>query len=257
MLQPASYQALSCLKTGTAFAGVSSQLDRDGQGNLVWKWRKDTSPVGDSELAALLAGSAIAPEDFLYQLKDVVTGNTILPDGGSINFNAYRNRWIMLLTQRNGDSKRGECWYFEGDTPLGPWIYGCRILSFRRFIAAGAVTGGVPTYEDTGISFYDLYHHPEFDKNAGRTIFFEGTWSLKDGNAKVPVPQYESNQVMYKLELDDSSLYLPVPVYHSTAWGAGIRNEERLRGRTRRYRDDRLDGVGPRISRHGADLLVP
>jgi hypothetical protein len=52
-----------------------------------------------------------------------------------------------------------------------------------------------------------------FQKSGGRVIFFEGTYSTFLASIEVPTPRYNYNQIMYKLDLSDPRLVLPVPVY--------------------------------------------
>jgi len=56
--------------------------------------------------------------------------------------------------------------------------------------------------------------HRYFDQDGGRVIYFEGTYSHTfSGLEKSPTPRYDYNQIMYRLNLDDSRLALPVAVY--------------------------------------------
>ena len=51
----------------------------------------------------------------------------MLAHGGSVYWNAYRNRWVMITVESFGStSVLGEVWYAEADTPLGPWVYARR-----------------------------------------------------------------------------------------------------------------------------------
>jgi hypothetical protein len=130
-------------------------------------------------------------------LYDVTSGKKVKPHGGSVYFNALRNRWIMITVQQNGDSSHlGEVWYAEADTPVGPWTYARKIGTHNKY------------------TFYNPMQHPYFDKDDGRVIFFEGTYSNSfSGSEKKPTPRYDYNQIMYQLKLDDPRLALPVVVY--------------------------------------------
>src|SRR5262249_3391694 len=94
-----------------------------------------------------------------------------------------------------GTSLLGEVWYAESDTPLGPWVYARKIVTHERY------------------SFYNPKQHPMLDKEGGRAIFFEGTYTHTFSGNDDATPRYDHNQVMYKLELSDSRLNLPVAVY--------------------------------------------
>jgi hypothetical protein len=47
-------------------------------------------------------------------------------------------------------------------------------------------------------------------------IFFEGTYTHTFAGNPDPTPRYDYNQVMYKLDLGDPRLVLPVPIYPTT-----------------------------------------
>jgi hypothetical protein len=195
-----SCEAFTCLKPGSRFDGSAEQLDRDQEGNLRWAWRKNTSPVGELEMGALIRNGHLKPEEQWYRLMDVDTGQTVLTHGGSIYWNPYRQRWLLIFLQSFGASWLGEVWYAEGDTPLGPWVYCQKIVTHAA-------------ERDDTYGFYGVVQHPEFDEQGGRVVFFEGTYTMSFSSAKQPTPRYDYNQMMYKLVLDDPRLFLPVPVY--------------------------------------------
>ena len=131
------------------------------------------------------------------QVYDVESGKAILPHNGTVYFNAHRQRWVGIFVQQFGESSLlGEVWYAEADTPVGPWAYARKIVTHNKY------------------SFYNPKHHPFFDKEDGRIIFFEGTYSFTfSGSLENATPRYDYNQIMYRLNLDDSRLTLPVAVY--------------------------------------------
>jgi hypothetical protein len=52
-----------------------------------------------------------------------------------------------------------------------------------------------------------------FDKDGGRTIFFEGTYTHTFSGNTDQTPRYDYNQIMYKLSLDDPRVAVPVAIY--------------------------------------------
>jgi hypothetical protein len=130
-------------------------------------------------------------------LYDIESGKKVSPHGGTVYFNAYRQRWIAIFVQQFGESSfLGEVWYAEADTPVGPWAYARKVVTHNKY------------------SFYNPKHHPYFDQAGGRMIFFEGTYSYTfSGSAENATPRYDYNQVMYRLNLDDPRMLLPVAVY--------------------------------------------
>ena len=133
------------------------------------------------------------------RVYDVESGKAIEPHNGTVHYNAHRQRWIGIFVQRFGDpSMLGEVWYGEADTPVGPWAYVRRVVTHNKY------------------SFYNPKHHPLFDQDEGRTIYFEGTYSHTfSGSPETATPRYDYNQIMYRLHLDDPRLGLPAAVYRT------------------------------------------
>jgi hypothetical protein len=130
------------------------------------------------------------PEDF----HDTGTGARVRPHRGSITWNEHRNRWVMIFTESGGKSSYlGEVWYAEAKAYSGPWNRCVRVV----------------THDD--YSFYNPVQHPEFARDGGRRIYFEGTYTTTFSKNPVKTPKYNYNQVLYALDLDDERL-LPARV---------------------------------------------
>ncbi len=183
VIDPNRYEALTALKAGET--GASCRWVPFG---------KLTDGKGPAKTSVIEALSEEKEDTHLY---DIETGRSVSPHGGSVHFNAYRQRWIAILVQQDGDSSfLGEVWYAEADTPVGPWAYARKIVTHNEY------------------SFYNPMHHPHFDQDGGQVIYFEGTYSHTfSGSDETATPRYDYNQIMYRLSLDDSRLVLPVAVY--------------------------------------------
>ena len=193
-------EAFTCLKQGKRFDGSAGQLDRDRRGSLRWAWKKDTSPITEGQMDRLVKSGAMEPRERWYAVKDVETGKPVGSHHGSIYWNAHRNRWVSVRLEHGGETKLGEVWYLEGDTPQGPWVYARKIITHA--------------WKDHHCSFYATAQLPFFDSDNGRTIYLKGSFSSMFGDEKTGVPRHNYGIMMYKLDLDDSRLRLPVPVYH-------------------------------------------
>jgi hypothetical protein len=199
--RPADYETYTCLKEGSRLD--DPQPDRDEHGRLRYAWRKDAPAVGPAEQAKLIAAGKIKVEEGLLQLRDRDTGKPILAHSGSVYWNDYRKRWALIAVQSGGSSSfLGEVWYAEADTPVGPWAYAVKVVTHDRY------------------SFYNPKQDPMFDKDGGRTIFFEGTYAASFSGNTDPTPRYDYNQILYKLDLSDPRLALPAPVYDVSAGAA-------------------------------------
>jgi hypothetical protein len=187
------YEGFTCLVEGTR--AEQHRFDRSASGSLRYGWRRNTPPIGPSEQAKLIAAGQLKADEALLQLQDVETGKPVLAHSGSVYWNRYRRRWIMIALELGGTSLLGEVWYAEADTPVGPWAYARKIVTHDRY------------------DFYNPKQDPFFDKQDGRVIFFEGTYASTFSGNPNPTPRYDYNQIMYKLDLADERLALPVPVY--------------------------------------------
>jgi hypothetical protein len=190
-------EAFTCLKEGTR--PEDQQVERAADGGIQYGWKRNTPALGMREEAELVKAGVLKPEESLLQCRDVETGKTVLMHGGSVYWNAFRGRWILIATEAFGTSMLGEIWYAEADTPVGPWVYARKVITHDAY------------------SFYNPKQHPVFNKDGGRVIYFEGTYTTLFSGNPTPTPFYEYNQIMYKLDLADPRLVLPVPIYQLCA----------------------------------------
>jgi len=193
IMDPNAYQVFTCLaKSG----GGLKQL-RSPDENKVCRWISTSDLIGDDLSRRPDIISALRKERQSVHLYDIETGKAVVPHGGTVSWNGYRQKWVEIAVQQYGEpSFLGEVWYSEADTPVGPWAYARRIVTHNKY------------------SFYNPKHHPNFDEDNGRLIYFEGTYSFTfSGDAANATPRYDYNQIMYRLSLDDARLNLPAAVY--------------------------------------------
>lgn len=117
------------------------------------------------------------------------SGEAVKPHRGSIAWNAYRQRWVVIFCEQGGGpSALGELWYAEAETPLGPWGIAVKVVSHRRH------------------TFYNPRLHPEFTPDASPILLFEGTYTQMFSAAPSATPRHNYNQILYRLDLDDPRL---------------------------------------------------
>ncbi|AQQ09470.1 hypothetical protein L21SP3_01275 [Sedimentisphaera cyanobacteriorum] len=189
---PQDYEAYTCLMPGTAFEGEKSQVERDENGNIVWGWKKNASPLNDNQWQKLVETGKASPKEAWNRLTDAKTGKKVQLAFGSAGYNADKDCWIMTGNQKWGDSFLGEIWIAASENPEGPWRK-------AKKIATHDASGNLEDY-----TFYNVSYHPEF--NSRGNIYFEGTYVTTYTSNKNPTPRYDYNQIMYRLDLSDPRL---------------------------------------------------
>jgi hypothetical protein len=183
---PARYEAYTCLKEGTRVE--AGEVDRDARGAVRYAWRLKTPPVNPEDQEVLIRKGRLKREEALFRFRDPENGKPVVIHRGTVNWNAYRKRWIMIAGEIGGTSMLGEVWYAEANDPLGPWEAARKIVTHKQY------------------SFYNPAQHPEFDQEGGRLVYFEGTYTNSFSGNPDQTPRYDYNQVMYRLDLSDPRL---------------------------------------------------
>ena len=195
---PADLQAISQSDaweawTCAAWGGDSPTLKpvRTPGGQLDWGWKK-APPVTQQVEERWLREGLVRPEELRFLPENAgARGQRVLLHGGSVCWNAWRQRWILIGNaqhwERGAASFLGEVYYSESDNPQGP---------FSRALL-------IATHP--GQSFYNPRQHPEFDEQEGRCILFEGTYTNMFTTSPA-TPRYNYNQLMYRLDLGDSRM---------------------------------------------------
>lgn len=178
ILNPSAYEAMAW-----------SEAEQD------YIWQQKLPPATQAGEAKSIAEKKMPPSRALMQLQDALTGKPVLIHRSSIQWNAYRKRWIMIANQNKGDaSLLGEVWYAEAPTPSGPWLKAVKIATHPKY------------------TFYNPRQHSFFDQEGGRLIYFEGTYAETFSGNPLPTPRYDYNQIMYRLDLGDPRLEVAKPV---------------------------------------------
>ncbi len=191
LTDPSQYEHFTCYATGAKYDTARTNLDRTREGDIIYGWKSNTDALNHRRQDELIRAGRITAREGLWQLRDIEGGTPVPVDPSSVFWNNFRKRWIMIAYEFTGG-----VWFFEGDTPTGPWAYGRKIVSHEHY------------------DFYNVGQHPLFDQEKGRLIYFEGTYTTGFSGNTCETPLYNYNQIMYRLALDDTLLALPAPVYH-------------------------------------------
>ncbi len=187
--KPEKYQSHTPLKAGTTFQGVDTALERDDAGKLDWQWRTNTPPLTPDQQRQLVKAGIMTREDSPFRVVDVDTGNALVEHHGSVTWNQYRKKFVMIFNVSFAEqSFMGEIYYAEADRPEGPWTQAKKIISHDHY------------------SFYNVVQRPFFAEDGGRLIFLEGTYTKSFSSTQTATPLYDYNQIMYRLDLSDPRL---------------------------------------------------
>ena len=182
------YESFTCIADGSGAKTNEVKLLRDGSGKLVYRWTKNAPPTGSKEEREFIAAGLMKADEARFRPVNVETGKAVQLHAGSVCWNAWRQKWILICSEIYGTSMLGEIWYAEADEPTGPWKKARKIVTHNNY------------------SFYNPAQHPFFDQDGGRLIYFEGTYTAEFSGNDNPTARYNYNQVMYRLDLSDPRL---------------------------------------------------
>ena len=181
------YEEWSCLVRSAGEEEI--RVDRDETGRPRFAWRREGVPATRKTIEKLTAAGTLEKEEVDRRFEDAETGDAVIAHGGSVSWNAYRQKWVMIFVQTFGRSLLGEVWYAEAPEITGPWRKATRVATHDRY------------------SFYNPKQHPMLEEENGRFIYFEGTYTHTFSGNPEKTPRYDYNQVMYRLDLSDTRLH--------------------------------------------------
>ncbi len=185
------YEGFTCFQPGARFDHGKTKLDRTAAGKLTWEWKPNTPPPTPKQLDELVSKGLLQTSELSFRPLDADSKRPIDLVGGSVTWNAFRRKWVMIAGEQGGKSSfLGEIWYAEADQPEGPWPKARKIITHDHY------------------SFYNPLQHPEFEQEGGRLLYFEGTYSTTFSREGPATPRYDYNQIMYRLDLSDPRLSL-------------------------------------------------
>jgi hypothetical protein len=185
---PRAYEAWTCLEEGSSAEPKKARLKRDASGQLIYRWTTNAPPTGPVEEKVFIQSGLMKMEEAHFSPIDTVSSKPIRMHGGSVRWNPWRQRWVLIAVQQGGSSFLGEVWYAEAKEPTGPWLKARKIATHDRY------------------TFYNPVHHDFLDQEGGRVIYFEGTYSKEFSGNPEATPRYDYNQIMYRLDLADPRL---------------------------------------------------
>ncbi len=198
---PNAYESLTC-REDISGQHISPQQRseskpvRDESGRLVWKWKK-APPVTQQDERRWLKQGLISIDEARFLPRDAESSDRVVEmHSGTVHWNEFRQRWVMVAIEHAWDkgspSFLGEVFYSEASVPQGPFLKTLKIATHPKQ------------------SFYNPCHHPFFDQDGGRTIYFEGTY-CNTFTTSPATPRYNYNQLMYRLDLGSGRIAAVFP----------------------------------------------
>lgn len=188
LLNPQRYEAFTCASAMEKGKPSAVNMGRDRK--PVWRWQADLPPMGSPEEAELVrTGKLKSDQTRFFPANAVDPKERVRLHNGSVRWNEHRKRWVMVAGQVGGKSSLlGEVWYAEAEHPTGPFTTAVKVVTHEKQ------------------SFYNVCHHAFLDRDGGRFIHFEGTYTNDFSGNPDKTPRYDYNQILYRLDLDSAAL---------------------------------------------------
>ncbi len=181
------YEGFTPLKPGTRWS--DKQLERDPAGKIVYAWKRGTPALSPAEERQAVKDGLLQPHEARWQLRSGTPDQFIEAHRGTVCWNSWRRKWVMIATQLGGSSVLGEVWYAEAQESVGPWGRAIKVVTHDRY------------------SFYNPLQHQQLDSADGRYIHIEGTYTHTFSGNEHRTPDYDYNQILYRLDLADPRLH--------------------------------------------------
>lgn len=192
VLDSARYEAFTCM---TQKDSNPPTIARGTDGKPLWRWQTSLPPMESKHERDLVKAGKLRPDETRFYPADRIRyAKRITLHNGTVRWNIYRKKWIMLAGQVDGNASHlGEVWYTEADHPTGPFTQATQILTHDRQ------------------TFYNVCHHAFLDQDDGKTIYFEGTYTNDFSGNPQKTARYNYNQILYRLDLSQPGLNEPKP----------------------------------------------
>jgi hypothetical protein len=176
VLDPARYETFACTPSA--------------DGPPVWRWQNEQPPTDSKTEIGWVKEGRIKPEHARFCPADAASPtDRVQLHSGTVRWNEHRKRWVLVAGQIGGKpSLLGEVWYAEAREPTGPFVVAVKVATHDKQ------------------TFYNVCHHAFLDRDGGRAIHFEGTYTNDFSGNPHKTPRYNYNQVLYRLDLDAPQL---------------------------------------------------
>lgn len=188
MLNPASYEAYTCAASKPKNNNPSPMNGPDGC--PLWRWQKELPPTDSAAEIRWMKDGLLSQEHARFSPADASNpSDRIQMHNGTVRWNKHRGKWVLICCQVMGKpSFLGEVWYSEADAPTGPFTRAIRVATHDKQ------------------TLYNVNHHEFLDRDGGRFIHFDGTYTNEFSGNPWKTPRYNYNQILFRLDLGAKAL---------------------------------------------------
>lgn len=188
VLDPGSYEAFTCAAGEPGEKKPAPMPGPDGAPQ--WRWQKKLSPTDSATEIRWIREGKVKAEMARFSPADSANpADRVQMHNGTVRWNEYRKKWVLIGCQVMGKpSFLGEVWYAEAEEPTGPFSKAIRVATHDRQ------------------TLYNVNHHEFLDRDGGRIIHFEGTYTNEFSGNPWKTPRYNYNQVLFRLDLGAKAL---------------------------------------------------
>lgn len=194
---PATWEAVRDVKQYESFVADERRLATREPGESLedpasrsWRWQSTKPPYGPEEEHRDWKANRLTDAALRFTPRSADDpAHRIRFHTATVRWNAHRQCYLAIGLQYGGKaSLLGEVWAAAASHPCGPFPIAVHIATHDRY------------------SFYNVCHHDFLDREGGRIIHFEGTYTAEFSGNPLRTPRYDYNQILYRLDLDAAAL---------------------------------------------------
>src|SRR6185436_18875501 len=98
-----NYEALTCVAGDGKLRGKETELDRNAAGRPIYSWKPGADRLPPGGVRDLVSAGKLKPEESWINLHDLDAGAAIEAGRGSVYWNEFRQRWVMIISAKAGE----------------------------------------------------------------------------------------------------------------------------------------------------------
>src|SRR5439155_2682088 len=98
LIELKNYEAFTCVAGGGKVVGAAAQIERDAVGRARYSWKKGADRLHLGRLHELISSGKLKRDEAWLRLRDVETDTPVEAGRGSVCWNEFRQRWVMIAS---------------------------------------------------------------------------------------------------------------------------------------------------------------